>query len=167
MAYESNFFPKDLAELWTTGTAGESRPWLLLALFPTPSFFLQLLKSSRFESCSSFADCGSPERPVLCCLLRPKEWHWCCTSVEVRFQHIFEALLLAPSWTLAFYQFEYNISLGRRWSGICITWLLHWSWFLMMPASMLVAFSFCNTLTLALLSSKLTLRIFRRQLWWN
>lgn len=90
MAYESNFFPKDLAELWTTGTAGESRPWLLLALFLMSPFFLQPLTSSRFESCSSFAASGSPERPVLLSDID-------AALLEVRFQHIFEALLLAPS----------------------------------------------------------------------
>lgn len=57
-----------------------------------PWFFLELL-TSRFESCSSFADSGSLERPVVA-VSSQRVTVIDATLVEVRFQHIFEALLV-------------------------------------------------------------------------
>ena len=77
------------------GWGGGASPWLLLAFFPKLSFFIQFLISSHFESCSSFADSGSPERHVLCCVL-PKNGID-AALLKVCYQHIFKPLLLAPS----------------------------------------------------------------------
>lgn len=126
VTYDSNFCEKDSITMWAAGTGREGRLWLLLVLFPSPSFFL--LASSCFESCCSSSDGGSPKKFVPCCVLPASEVN--VALLEIRFQHVFEGLLLAPSRALAFYQFRVK-DLPRKtlvWPHGRSTWLDSWWW---------------------------------------
>ena len=146
-----------LVALWGNGTGQDSRPWLwFVALFPMPWFFLELF-TSRFESCSSFADSGFLERPIRCCLLPKSDRHWCYSCWGSFSTHLWGA-----SRSKACLPSRRSAIWGIHWSSICTTWPLHLSKFLMRLLSMPIMFAsynMYNKLTLALLSqSQLMLR---------
>jgi len=111
VTYESDFSTKSTIAMGTSRAGRKNRPWLLLAFFSTPSFLFQSLASSHLESCNTFSDGCFPERSVPCCLLPASGVN--VALLEVCFQYIFEALLLAPSRPLAIHQFRVKDLLGK------------------------------------------------------
>lgn len=90
----AQFLPQRFYPIVDNLYRAEEQAMVVVAVLSYAFIFLQLL-TSHFESCSSFADSGSPERPVLCSLLPKSDID--AALLEVCFQHTFEALLLAPS----------------------------------------------------------------------